>query len=34
MSEFHVEVVRVGKVEKHPNADSLSITKVYACSYG
>jgi RNA ligase (TIGR02306 family) len=29
MSEFHVEVVRVGKIEKHPNADSLSITKVF-----
>lgn len=34
MSEFRVEVVRVGPVEKHPNADSLSITKVlggYPC---
>lgn len=29
MTEFHVEVVRIGKVEKHPNADSLSITKVH-----
>ncbi len=29
MSEFHVEVVRVGQVEKHPNADTLGITKVY-----
>lgn len=29
MTEFHVAVVRVGAVEKHPNADSLSITKVY-----
>lgn len=29
MSEFHVEVVRVGKIEKHPNADSLSVTKVF-----
>lgn len=29
MSEFHVEVVRVGPIEKHPNADSLSITKVF-----
>lgn len=28
MSEFHVEVVRIGKVEKHPDADSLSITQV------
>lgn len=30
MSEFQVKVVRVGKVEKHPNADQLSITHVYA----
>lgn len=29
MSEFHVEVVRIGKVEKHPNADSLSITRIH-----
>lgn len=29
MSEFKVEVVKVGPVEKHPNADSLGITKVY-----
>lgn len=28
MSEFNVEVVRVGPIEKHPNADSLSITRV------
>ena len=28
MSEFHVEVVTIGKIEKHPNADSLSITMV------
>lgn len=28
MSEFHVEVVKVGPVEKHPNADTLGITKV------
>lgn len=28
MSEFHVRVVRVGDIEKHPNADTLSITKV------
>lgn len=28
MSEFRVEVVRVGPVAKHPNADSLSITTV------
>jgi RNA ligase (TIGR02306 family) len=29
MSEFHVAVVRVGPVEKHPNADTLSMTKVH-----
>lgn len=28
MSEFHVEVVRVGPLEKHPNADTLMLTKV------
>lgn len=28
MSEFHVEVVRVGPLHKNPNADSLWITKV------
>lgn len=28
MSDFHVEVVRVGKLEKNPNADSLWMTKV------
>lgn len=28
MSEFHVQVVRIGKVGKHPNADTLSITQV------
>ena len=33
MSEFKVEVVTVGKVEKHPNADTLSIADVngYPC---
>ncbi len=30
MSEFHVEVVEVGLVEKHPNADTLGITHVHA----
>ena len=30
MTEFHVEVVRIGKVEKHPNADSLSIVTVHS----
>lgn len=28
MSEFHVQVVKVAKVGKHPNADTLSITQV------
>ncbi len=28
MTDFHVEVVRVGKIEKHPNADTLGITQV------
>lgn len=28
MSEFHVQVVRLGKIGKHPNADTLSITQV------
>lgn len=29
MSEFHVEVVEIGRIEKHPNADNLSITQVH-----
>lgn len=29
MSEFHVQVVRIGKIEKHPNADRLGITRVF-----
>lgn len=29
MSDFFVRVVEIGKVAKHPNADSLSITHVY-----
>ena len=29
MSEFHVEVVRIGKVRKHEGADTLSITNVH-----
>lgn len=29
MSEWHVETVVIGKVEKHPNADSLSITEIH-----
>ncbi len=28
MSEFYCEVVKLGKVGKHPNADTLSITQV------
>ena len=28
MTEHHVEVVRLSKIEKHPNADTLSIAKV------
>jgi RNA ligase (TIGR02306 family) len=30
VSEFHVQVVRLGEIEKHPNADTLSITRVHA----
>ncbi len=30
MAEFKVEVVRVGPVTKHPNADTLSLTEVFA----
>lgn len=29
MTEFRIEVIQIGKVEKHPNADSLSITHVH-----
>lgn len=29
MSEFHVEVVRLGEMNPHPHADTLDITKVY-----
>lgn len=29
MSEFHVTAVRLGPVEKHPDADTLAITKVH-----
>lgn len=29
MSEFHIEVVRVGPIVKHENADTLGIVKVY-----
>lgn len=29
MSEFHIRVVSIGLITKHPNADTLSITHVY-----
>jgi RNA ligase (TIGR02306 family) len=29
MSEFHVNVVRLGQFNQHPNADTLDITKVF-----
>lgn len=29
MTEFHVEVVRIGAVEKHPGADTLSVTNIH-----
>jgi RNA ligase (TIGR02306 family) len=29
MSEFHVSIVRLGKFEKHPNADTLEITMAH-----
>ncbi len=29
MTEFHVEVVRIGELRKHDNADSLSITTIH-----
>lgn len=31
MSEFKVEAVRIGKIDKHPDADSLSITEIQGC---
>lgn len=31
MSDFSVPTVRIGKVGKHPNADTLSITQVEGC---
>lgn len=34
MSEFAVVVVRIGKVEPHPNADRLEITNVHADENG
>jgi RNA ligase (TIGR02306 family) len=29
VTDFHVDVVRLGKIEAHPNADALDITMVY-----
>jgi RNA ligase (TIGR02306 family) len=29
MSEWHVEIVSIGPVEKHPNADTLSLTQIH-----
>ncbi len=29
MSEFRVQVVRLGAIEKHPNADTLGVTRVH-----
>lgn len=29
MSSFKVEVVKLGSIDKHPNADSLGLTKIY-----
>lgn len=29
MTDFHVDVVRIGKIETHPNADALDITYVH-----
>jgi len=29
MSEHKIEVVRIGTVEKHPNADKLSVTRIH-----
>ena len=31
MSEFSCPLVRIGAIQKHPNADSLSITEVDGC---
>ncbi len=30
MTDFHVEIVRIGEIEKHPGADTLGITMVGA----
>ncbi len=29
MSEFHIQVVKLGKIEKHPNADTLSTSLIH-----
>jgi len=29
MTDFHVDIVRLGKIENHPNADLLEITNVH-----
>jgi len=29
MSEFHINIIRVGKIEAHPNADALELTRVF-----
>lgn len=34
MSEFHVEIVKIGPVRKHPGADTLSITNIHGDSRG
>lgn len=34
MTEFHVEVVRIGPVSKHPNADRLELTTIHADANG
>lgn len=34
MSEFHVEVVEIGPVRKHPEADTLSVTNIHGDSAG
>lgn len=34
MSEFAIEIVRVGEVHKHPNADRLELTTIHAAPDG
>ena len=31
MSDFVCPVLKISKIDKHPNADSLSITEVEGC---